>query len=96
MSTLQVDHNGNRIRTDILICGYLREEIEDKLKILIPSEIQKLCFVYWFIDICDEWDIASHTKKKIAVDKQTITTIERGYCSMMDVIVYHQVHLNGN
>ena len=56
MSTFQVNSKGNRIKTDILIAGYLRQDIEDSLKMLIPSEIKALCFVYWFIKICDEWD----------------------------------------
>ena len=50
------DCNGKRIKTDILTAGYLREEIENKYKISIPSEIKRLCFDYWFINICDEWD----------------------------------------
>ena len=83
MSTLAVDHNGNRIKTDILTGGYLREEIEEKLKISIPPEIKHLCFVFWFINICDEWDDTVYKKNILKIDGQTITTIESGFCSIM-------------
>ena len=55
MTTLQVDYNGDRIKTDILASGYIRQEIEEKMKLLIPSEIKRVCFDYWFIAVCDEW-----------------------------------------
>lgn len=57
MSTLAVDQNGDRITNDILTSGYLRQEIEDSYKISIPTEIKQVCFDFWFIKICDEWDI---------------------------------------
>ena len=83
MSHLPVDCNGNRVKTDVLTDGYIRGEIENKLKLSIPSEIKHLCFVFWFINICDEWDHTLYTKKSIIIDEQTVTTIQRGYCSIM-------------
>ena len=56
MTALQVDSNGNRIKTDILTAGYVRQEVENKHKVVIPKEIKGLCFEFWFIDYCDEWD----------------------------------------
>ena len=53
---LQVDATGLRIRTDILSGGYIRQEIEKQSNLLIPSEIKQLCFEYWFINVCDEWE----------------------------------------
>ena len=63
MATVACDKDGNRIMTDILTLGYLRQEIETTHKILIPSEIKQLCFDYWFINICDQWDVESSKKK---------------------------------
>ena len=76
MSTFTVDKNGNRIKTDILIYGYLRQEIEKLYKILIPSEIKQLCFEYWFINICDEWDIKLCKHKSIEFNGQTVRCID--------------------
>ena len=56
MASFQKDSNGNRIKTDILTLGYFRQDIENQLEISIPSEIKGLCFDYWFIKVCDEWD----------------------------------------
>ena len=46
------DNNGNRITTDILVSGYIRE----MMNIDIPSEIIHICFVFWLIDVCDTWN----------------------------------------
>ena len=53
------DQNGNHIKTDVLVSGYIREIID------IPSEIIHLCFLYWFIDICDTWDKSKSQKEAI-------------------------------
>ena len=79
MTGFQVDANGSRIKTDILTSGYLRQDIEKKFKILIPTEIKGLCFEYWFIKICDEWDKSYHAENPdvvqfdgpIAINKST-------------------------
>ena len=55
MSSLCYDHAGNRVTTDILVSGYIREFV-DKFRTGIPNEIIKLCFSFWLIDVCDEWD----------------------------------------
>lgn len=57
MSTLVFDQNGKHIMTNILTTGYLRQEIEAFYKISIPLEIKRVCFDFWFINICDQWDI---------------------------------------
>ena len=62
MSAVQVNQKGDRIVTDILICGYVTQEIEDKYKLSIPSEIKRVCFHFWFINVCDQWDIESCKK----------------------------------
>ena len=83
MSILPVDSQGDRIKTDILTAGYLRKEIEDKHKILIPPEIKRLCFDYWFIDICDEWDETLYRNPKIEINGQIIKAIGDGYSSIL-------------
>ena len=55
MSSLCFDANGNRIQTDVLVSGYIRE-FTNECNSDIPSDIIKLCFLFWFIDVCDEWD----------------------------------------
>ena len=54
-----LDSNGNRIISDILVIGYIKET-EKTLKIHIPTEIKKLIFNYWLINICDEWLITKY------------------------------------
>ena len=79
MSVIFVDCDGKRIKTDILTAGYLREEIEDKYKIRIPSEIKRLCFDYWFINICDKWDKTTCDHKLIEISGQIIEAISNDY-----------------
>ena len=54
MATYVVDKDGNRIITDILVCGYSRQA-SDEYNMTIPNEIIRLCFIFWFIEVCDEW-----------------------------------------
>ena len=52
-----VDGKGNRIVTDILVFGYMR--LEGKTyNVSIPDEIMRLCFSFWFLDVCDVWSKA--------------------------------------
>ena len=55
MAQLAVDAEGKRIKTDILVSGYIKK-IATNCALLIPVEINKICFDFWFIQICDEWD----------------------------------------
>ena len=55
MSSLNVDANGNRIKTDVLVSGYLRR-CGNEFQLLIPDDITNVCFIFWFISVCDEWD----------------------------------------
>ena len=55
MATFSVDANGQRIKTDILVSGYMRQ-FDEKHKLFIPIDINKVCFQYWLIPVCDEWD----------------------------------------
>lgn len=52
---LSFDSNGGRIQTDILVCGYIDNAMKE-YNIEIPDEIIGLCFLFWLIKICDDWD----------------------------------------
>ena len=54
-SLFAVNSNGKRIKTDILVVGWLRR-FSKIMKLLIPDAITQMCFDYWLITICDEWD----------------------------------------
>ena len=71
MSTFTVDADGKRINTDILISGYIRN-ISNRFKLLIPIDIIQICFQYWLITICDEWD-KKLSSDKVAGDGQIVT-----------------------
>ena len=51
-----LDSKGEKIKSDILVSGYIRKQIIEKYKINIPLQIIKLCFLFWYIDACDKWD----------------------------------------
>lgn len=51
------DSNGERIKTDILVFGYIRN-VMNECKIEIPDEIVRVCFLFWFMNVCDQWDKA--------------------------------------
>ena len=54
-SLFPVNANGKRIKTDILVVGWVREfSISNKL--IIPKDITNTCFVFWLLKVCDEWD----------------------------------------
>ena len=55
MESFTVDSHGKRIKTDILVCGYVRDMMNE-YKLEIPDEIIGLCFLFWFIKVCDQWD----------------------------------------
>ena len=55
MSSVTVDSKGQRLVTDVLIAGFTHRA--SKLYgMTIPNEIIAVIFMFWFIDICDEWD----------------------------------------
>ena len=68
MSLFSVDATGTRIRTDILVSGYIRD-IGKEYKLLIPKDINGICLKYWLIKICDEWD-KEFSSENITIDGQ--------------------------
>ena len=56
----------------ILTSGYLRQEIERVCKLSIPSEIKQLCFDYWLITFCDEWDTKSSKCIRLEFNEQSV------------------------
>ena len=72
------DSKNNRITTDILVSGYIRKMINNN----VPSEIINLCFLFWYIDVCDSWDKAiSHQ-----------TAIIDGQCVRLDCDIYSTIY----
>ena len=57
MSSYSVDSNGDRIKTDILVSGYVKEFVAQH-EIQVPDEIIGVLFMFWFIDVCDQWDMS--------------------------------------
>ena len=55
MAPWAVDAGGKRIKTNILVSGYVREGGEE-YKLLIPADVNCICFAFWLIKVCDEWD----------------------------------------
>ena len=78
MSTLSVDSAGNRITTDILIAGYVHDfEREFTLESSIPNEIIGVIFMFWFVDVCDDWD-TSLCGEEFDIDGEYAKLIEVG------------------
>ena len=54
----------------------MRQEIERLHKILIPSEIKQLCFNYWFLKICDIFDVKLCKHESIEIEEEIVKTIQ--------------------
>ena len=71
MTAVCYDANGDRIKTDILVEGYVRH-VANGFNMDIPDDIIKLCFLFWLVTVCDEWDKSmkhpSHEAMKIDGD----------------------------
>lgn len=67
---LNVDAHGNRIKTDILVTGFIRQ-IGKEYKLLIPEDINGICFQYWFIKVSDEWD-KEFSSQNVKFDCQSV------------------------
>ena len=69
--------DGDRICTDILVSGYIREANQ---AMDVPPEIIHLCFIFWFIDICDSWDKSTSHPEAI-INGQCIKARADGHCT---------------
>ena len=70
MASVCVYYKGERIKTDILVSAWITN-LKRKNKLFIPKDMIELCFKFWFIDVCDEWD-------KIFIDDADVTL--QGQC----------------
>ena len=66
------DESGNRIDSDILVSGYIRQQIEVKQNKEIPIELKHLCYQYWLFTACDSWCNKYHELIQIEGDIITI------------------------
>ena len=80
MPAVAVDSQGNRIKTDILVSGYIKE-LTKEYELLIPSPIIDICFLFWFIKVCDEWDKEA-SADSIEIDGQMVHSTEGGMRSL--------------
>ena len=72
MASACVYYKGKRIKTDILVSGWIRN-IKRRNKVSMPRDIIELCFKFWFIDICDEWDKKYIDESDVTLQGQCIT-----------------------
>ena len=76
-----LNKDGNIVQTDILVYGYIRQDIQHELDREIPNELYVLCFTYWLYNVCDSWCADYHKENVIKIDGDTVTTLydhERG------------------
>ena len=76
-SMINVDSNGDRLKTNILISGYLRN-CGKKYGLLIPDDMTSICFEYRLIEVCDVWDTKYNAN---LIDSQTVT-FQQNYSSV--------------
>ena len=80
MSSVAVDSKGQRLMTDVLIAGFTHRA--SKLYgISIPNEIIGVIFMFWFIDVCDEWD-ESLSGEPVTIDGQCAKMTKHRFCSI--------------
>ena len=84
MTSPSLDSDGKMIKTDILVSGYVRNAMNEyNYKVEIPEEIISLVFLFWFIQICDEWDGSLSHDRFVEIDGSTAKVRNRfGTCSM--------------
>ena len=80
MATFSVAADGKRIKTDVLVAGYIRN-LSKKYEFLIPGDINGICFKYWLITVCDEWD-KELSSDRAEINNQTITSKVTEFASM--------------
>ena len=80
MATFAVDAEGQRIKTDILVAGYIKM-VTKEYKLLIPNDIIRICFVHWLIKVCDSWD-THYIADTIEIDGQIVKVKEKGFASV--------------
>ena len=80
MAQVSVDKNGDRIKTDILVVGCI-SNLNKQFKLLIPVEISSICFDYWLVKFCDEWD-EKYSDENVENDGQIATVKNFGTISV--------------
>ena len=75
MASPTFDKSGNKIVSDILVYGYIHQDIEPTLSKQIPNELKDLCFIYWLYKACDSWCDQYHTQKMIAINEEEINVL---------------------
>ena len=81
----QMNAEGKKIESNILSAGYIRN-IEDESELSLPIEIKALCFKFWFIKECDEWD-ETITNDKYEINEQSLK-LARGTSNNVDYYAF--------
>ena len=72
MTTVQnMDSEGIRIKTNILVSGYIRQ-LAKEYDLFIPEDIRSICFEYWLIKANDEWD-TKYIARSVEINDETVT-----------------------
>ena len=75
-----LDSSGNRIVSDILIAGFTHESTIE-YNIAIPDEIIGVIVMFWFVDVCDEWD-KSLADEAVIIDGQCVKLEKSKMCTI--------------
>ena len=77
MLSHSVTANGEPIMTDILVIGYTRNKMKE-YNLLIPIEIQQICYAFWQYIACDIWSTDFHDEDKYEINGDCIKTLQEG------------------
>ena len=67
------DQNGEIVKSDILVTGYIRQDVEKDMSQEIPNELYQLCYLYWLYNVCDSWNSKFQKDDIIKTDGDKIT-----------------------
>lgn len=84
LSLYPVDAQRQRFEHDLLVIGWIKNEIERKYNHLkVPFALKQLCYRFWLIKVSDKWDIEQYDKQRISVHDDGSITAKKIYaCSI--------------
>ena len=96
MAFCSKDKSGNMINTDILVTGYIRQDIESNINDTIPAELYLLCFEYWLHRVCDSWSNEFVDKDCIEINADEIKLNEHENPNRREGITLYGNHVAVN
>ena len=89
--------NGRRITSDILVSGYIKQQIQPQLKKnIIPDELYKLCFQYWLHKACDAWNQDFHQDHMIKINGDKIIALYHKSVENANLLLGNHVAVDGS